>query len=355
MKQVVTRDALALIFALSIAILCQSWFSSLQNPWFLLVTGLAALPFPGPILRQTLIGTAILVGLVFVSAYLNGAASLVVILLWLVFSIIFYNTRPHASGLFTFYWPYLLATFIICLLPSFQVIDIYQTIINVLVGAGIGIACNVLAHQAQFAELFAAAVLPALKQLHHLMSQPYQLPAPASASGAKGEGESTPLFFQPWRNVTPTLLRNYPHWIYYVGFNPGLRAGTRQFLIQLSRAFDACVTGSYWTKKIAQEHQYHELNAALQRVNTTNLELVQILIDYFAMHKVPEAQTDWVTDLAALEALLKSYITVDMNLLEMVPEQLALVIMLHHIKDLRRALLELARALPPLTKPMYTL
>lgn len=342
------RNAFVVALALSLAMLMEWYFKSVQSPWLFLATSLTALPFLGPLLRQSLIGTALLFTLVLSLGLITGTSIAygVAIAAWLILGVVFYYTRPHAEGLFTFYWPYLLAIFMVCLLPTFKVINVPQALFEVLLGSSIGVACNVLIYPGSFASLFSRGILPSLRQLQTLVrEQSYPFANPDRQDG----------FFQPWFDAMHTLLRGYPHWIYYVGFNPGLRAGARRFLIQLNRAFDACLTANFWGAKVLKEHEYHNLHAGFQRVATTNLELVQILIDYFSQHKIPNTQTDWIADMADLEALIKPYVTVDLNVLEMVPEQLALVSTLHHIRDLRRALLELARALPPPPKPRYNL
>ena len=341
------RNALVFTLALGAALLGEAIFPFLQTPWFLLAASLSALSFLGPTLRQGFISVVILIALALGGTLVNGSNITIFIALigWLLLGIIFYCARPCAPGLFIAYWPTCLATFAVLLFPVFKVEPIAHQLAVILLGSLVGLISNLLIYRGSFANLFSRAILPPLRQLHHLVG---------AQSFSSSPNQPNNAAFAPWFRAMHVLLHNYPHWIYYVGFNPGLRAGTRHFLIQLSRAFDACLTAQFYATKVSNEHAHHDLNAAFERVRASNAELVQILIDYFATSTIPATQTDWVSDLAELEMVLKSYITVDITVLEMVPEQLALVSTLHHVSDLRRALLELARALPPPPKPRYT-
>ena len=146
------------------------------------------------------------------------------------------------------------------------------------------------------------------------------------------------------QEVDRALLQNngYPEWIYDVGFNRGLRASFRFFLINLERLADLFKELNFY---ILKYDEFEVLETALLTVLQNNQLLLQSLINYFAEGKMLNQSGDFFQDVEALIALAKQHLAIRPELLEWDEVNSAKLIVIRSASDMRKILLDLCFAI----------
>jgi len=173
------------------------------------------------------------------------------------------------------------------------------------------------------------------------------------------------------RTLERALLERYspyPEGIYKVGFNPGLRAGLRFFLVHLE-----CVVELYFAISstiILHENLKLSESIALQEAMNSeeaqhfknalgyladpivtcmrqNESLLSVLIVFCETHAVTEVSAkDYVSDVTDLEERLRQIIPQNLALLDLSPSSLRVASLVRDIKEVRQVLLQLLASLP---------
>lgn len=138
----------------------------------------------------------------------------------------------------------------------------------------------------------------------------------------------------------------YPEWVYDVGFNPGLRAGFRTFLINLERIATLIFSIEYFIAKDEGKLIGEELADALVIVLRGNQRLLTLLADYFSTGKLTDDKPNYEMDVNALENIMKNYVPDSLELLDVDDSYVRVVTIVRDVKDMRDVLLTLLLSLP---------
>jgi hypothetical protein len=137
----------------------------------------------------------------------------------------------------------------------------------------------------------------------------------------------------------------YPEWVFDFGFNPGLRAGYRFFLIKIEWVTEILFSLHYLFEKIDVQKIFVLQDNFLEVISKNN-ELLEAIIHVFSDKPMINTSSDYMADIDQLEKSVYAMLPRHLELLVMTPDEELLASLLRHMKDLRKLLLELASALP---------
>ncbi|HVE43576.1 MAG TPA: FUSC family protein [Gammaproteobacteria bacterium] len=190
--------------------------------------------------------------------------------------------------------------------------------------------------------VFCAAVVPILELVSECMMLSTQRFLQLSVEQSVFEDKMNMLM----NHLKPPL---YPEWIFELGFNPALRAGSRSFLIQLDQLIEAIFSMYYLISEPADAEMLAPIANSLLEVVQKNQELVVAMICYFQGKEIPVTASDYISDIAVLESVVSEACASLMSL-SMDDAQMVIVDCVRNQKDMRILLLNLTKFLP--TTPM---
>ncbi len=335
------RHALSISVAVLIAFVTNYFYSFSHGSWMVLATLLVSQITRGTPLRQGVLALiAICAGLVV------GDVLLVVVsdpllrlsaisLIFIIIGMFFFNeTTPIATPLNCASIFFLVCLFTVFSMPGSE---LGQRVVDVGVGTLIGMACVQLILPPSVVDEFRAGVVPILSALT-AMSQ--------TLVSCYAVDQATMNINGARCNVEKVLeQRAYPTWAYEIGFNPGLRAGFRFFLVHLERLIE----GMFALSDLVQQpiHLKDEaLRVAIHESLQCNHELFVLLEHYFAENTYPVLTHDLTTDIATLENCLQQVVPPQLALLDVSPDYVILTALVRQIKDNRQRLIQLIDTLP---------
>lgn len=138
----------------------------------------------------------------------------------------------------------------------------------------------------------------------------------------------------------------YPEWVYEQGFNPGLRAGFRYFLIQLERLTDLYFSLHHFLSRGIEDGMLNAIRESLVDCMKNNNALLLSLRQYFIQQSFANHMEDFTSDILLLEKVAGKLMPQSIELLDVSPEYIVLAAIVRDIKDIRQILLKLNAALP---------
>lgn len=229
----------------------------------------------------------------------------------------------------------LLAAVFSSLLPF---IIIHDSFLGCLIGGAIGIVFSIIIFPERFVEAFSRGILPSLRAMDKNL-QELQNVFISSLDDLSAK-------IMKLQRVCLVQTTSYPEWVFSAGFNPGLRAGARFFLIKLEQAQEILCALNYLSLRDLQIELIRDEMALFSQSLQGSHELLNALIEYFQYQRFPILQQDFTGDISELENILQKKIPPKLELLELAPEYLALTAFMRELKDLRQVLLQLIAALP---------
>lgn len=142
------------------------------------------------------------------------------------------------------------------------------------------------------------------------------------------------------------MISGYPEWVYRLGFNPGLRAGFRFFLIHLEHVSDLYFSIDYYEHDRIGADALAEWEPLLSRVKKNNQRLLKTIIDRLQCSSIVKTDENYIDDMSALSEAIKKRIPAHLSLMDVVPDSISLSAYLQDLIDLRHVLLQLVAALP---------
>lgn len=140
--------------------------------------------------------------------------------------------------------------------------------------------------------------------------------------------------------------RVYPEWVFDVGFNPGLRAGFRFFLIKLDQVIETFFSINYLIhRKIAPELMEPLTSNLIETIKRNN-ELILALVHFFQNGTYVDTNENFMGDMTALSENMQNRIPNDLEVLGISPDYIAVTSLVRDIKDMRELLLQLILSLP---------
>lgn len=208
----------------------------------------------------------------------------------------------------------------------------------VVMGGLIGIACGQLILPVRPFREFSQGLLPILQAIKSFNIELANLFVTGNGFNA------VDLAKQEVEKALFTRYGMYPEWVYEVGFNRGLRAGYRFFLVNIERVTEIVFSLNLRASFLKDIELPQALAGELNIVLLKNNELLQQLESYLLSQTFTLSHDDYTSDMAALEGKAKSYIPQRLDLLDTYPDAISLVVLLRDIKDMRQQLLALMLA-----------
>jgi hypothetical protein len=297
-----------------IAITISFFVPTEQAIWLVLTTFFVSQTSPGTPLRQALNYFLIIASALVIAGLIN------IILITIIITICAYITfiyRPLSNKAF-FHLMLFPVVLLIAGVSQPTTPQITEQMMGVLYGAIIGLLFNYLFSALKLKTLFFQGVIPILNALRDDVSE-YQI-------------EKT--------LVSPQSI--YPEWVFETGFNPGLRSSWRFVLIHIERMIELYFSLRYLIANHANHAKLLDMSFALEK----NAELLTILIHYFEDKKIQFSESDYMSDLDALESELQKTIPQHVDAIDFSPDDVAITAIVRAIRDMRTLLLQLVMGLP---------
>ena len=247
---------------------------------------------------------------------------------------------PLRQSLFYVFMIILLAVF----LPASSAGLVQARVQDAVIGGVLGILFGQLVLPVSIHQEFCQGVLPVLRALSRDLNA-------LCESYIQQSGYGEPLFQQQSQVEMALQMKGgmYPEWVYEVGFNRGLRAGFRFFLVNIERLAEVVFSLNYFISRSMDVELVRAAQDDVKRVMEKNDELLQVLIHYFSNQRWHEidSHSDFTSDMLALEKTLNRVVPNTMDLLDISPDYMIFTAMVRDLKDIRGLLLQLVMALPP--------
>lgn len=249
-------------------------------------------------------------------------------------------TRPQIKKNITQFVMIIILLLFAFLLPEQASSDLKENVLAVAIGSVIGILGILIFLRLPVEKMFRKGVLELLEKLSQF-------------------SETLTQYFLQDDSVKKTLQQKkialeealvsmdvYPEWVYELGFNPGLRAGFRFFLIYLERTIEMYFALHYLSRQEIDKQLRDELRGPIAHAMDKNQELLTILINYFASGHLTETTSNFTSDIVALEEKTRQFIPKNIEFLDISPDYITLAAIIRDIKGIRDTLLQLLAALP---------
>ena len=215
--------------------------------------------------------------------------------------------------------------------------SISDYLLSIGAGAAIGVVFNQLFFSIRLDKYFFQGVAPLLASLTQYSA--------ILTQSLIGEA-SIDLLAEKKLQIEKSMLfkySRYPNWVYETGFNPGLRAGWRYFLIHLEQ-----VTEIYFSLDLLAHRRMDvkQLSEFISMSMQKNEELLDMLARYVENQQNVKVASDFTSDMTALEDALRRIVPNQIELLDISPDYMALTALVRTLRDLRGILLQLVMTLP---------
>lgn len=218
--------------------------------------------------------------------------------------------------------------------------DLYTSLVAILLGGLIGTITHFLVFPARLYIKFSQGVVPLLQDLIA-----YEEALSDYFLTLKNKNALMKVKFKIEKSLV--LQQSlYPSWVYDAGFNPGLRAGFRYFLIQLERITELFFAMDYYLMRGLDATLLEKIKQELVVTLQNNNELMRILIAKLNGNKEVMMTADYVGDIKILTEKIAQLVPSHLELLDISPDYISLSAFIQNIKDVRQTLLQLAAALP---------
>lgn len=230
--------------------------------------------------------------------------------------------------------------------PANSFVVLRAQTIDVALGGMVALMCRHALAPSRFDVAFSQGILPVFKLFKRKAAQW------AACLGQAHDG------MRPMQHDHGTLAKaflpqtsHYPEWAYEVGFNPGLRAGVRSFLLNTEWLAELYICVDYLF--VSQGERFasvwdkggHGLVLPLQSVVRNNNKLLSVLIGHFEKNALYDPGTDFTSDMLVLKRKLQSYLPGNIELLDISLDFVLLSMLYQDLDDMRKALLQLAMAI----------
>lgn len=332
-------NALAVFFAY----LMHPYWSFSQEPWLVVTAFLMGQTAVVRIYQQRLNNiSAILIGL-FIATILGFATPSVLYVclffLWVMAGFV-------VSYLLPFNWHrfYMVVNFLlIVLLGTLPIIrfnaSFQARLTDILIGSSIGFFIPLVLIRFDLYRKFRAGILPLLNAFQDYLKlfEIYSMKANEFDRLKKQKAIIEQSF-------NPSL--GYPEWAFALGFNPGLRAGFRYFLLQLERLQEIITVMHLFAANATNHHALKELEPQLNTTLRLNQQLMSDLMGRLNGEAELHHSENFTDDIIALEASFQQIEPAQLALLDSSADSLKLAGLIKAMKDLRQLLFDLLISVP---------
>lgn len=342
------RRALSVTAAVSVAALIAVFSFWSDGNWMVLSAYLVSQTTRGTPFKQGLnslftIIVALLVTFMVSTMSENDDLTLA-ILVTLFFLVAFIELMQGQSqdGVISLLMLFAFVVLISMLFPNQGAFDVRLQLMDVLIGGAIAMLSAQFIFPVRAANEFCLGVLPILSSI-----KSYSI-AFREAYLDKSVPHDLPEKLKIGIELTSYVQHGmYPEWVYEFGFNPGLRAGFRFFLVNIEALMESMMALDYWGRHEVLDGGSATLIEAMNTVMQNNEALLQVLIQRFSEGTLPDkAETDYMSDVAKLEETLKEVVPTRLDILEAMPSKAEISGMVQDVVDIRKILLQLVKGLP---------
>lgn len=344
-KSYAVRHAVTVSIAILLACILQFTVSFSQEGWIVIAAFLVSQTTRGTPLRQGLIYFVITVLGMTIGSFIAATNNqiiidVVTISVFIISGMIVFIKRPLANNpLYTFLL-FMLVYFIALMMPTISLMDYQYRLFDTVIGAVIAMVISGIVLPVKLGAEFADGVLPAFRAFDGYIKAVMDV---AVDNGARKKLSEKIVAIE---NVLQRQSGAYPEWVYEVGFNRGLRAGFRFFLLSIERIADNLMSLNFLLSRLQDHTLLESVSAELTDVMLHNQQLLAVIVDYFATQKLPLHTADFTTDVAELEKVVQRMLPAHIEFLDMSPNYIILTAIMRDIRDLRQILLSLVMALP---------
>lgn len=337
------QHAVSVSVAVIVSIFVNYFFSFSNTGWIVLTAFLIGQTTRGTPLRQSYVLLITIIAVIIITDFLlkhvdNIFADCILACIFIFSSSIAFLNRPLANETYYSIIFFSLILLIAILIPENPQSILQFKIIDVLVGALIGILSGSLIFPVKVMKEFRHGVIPVLDELIAYSEE--------LVKSFKNHDQHFLTKKKLEMNIAlETQSGAYPKWVYEPGFNPGLRSGFRFFLIHLERLMEIFFSLNYWTHYSTQNEMVN-LSVAMSDSMQKNVELLKILKNFFTNSALVTTKSDYTSDMTKLEDTLRTIVPGNLELLDISFDYVMLTACVRDIKDMRQILLQLVMALP---------
>jgi|GEM_PF-1322617 hypothetical protein len=345
-KSFYLRQALSVGLTVFVSVIVNSQYSYSGEYWVVLSAFMVSQTTRGTPVRQGMIFFLIMIAAIIVSAFLmtsveqNQAVYLLLAILFVISSYLAFLDRPQANKTFFLMVYFSIIMLIATLSPIHSGQYMQNRVFDALIGAVIGIMGGMIIFPARINEEFTKGIIPILNALNS-----YSQVMKDSIQGVGRLDEGIIRKKLEVENTLQTQHGMYPEWVYETGFNRGVRAGLRFFLVNLERITEVLFSMEYILYQDADPLIFQALSDEIANVMSKNQELLGMLIDYFQYNRLTDAKSDFTSDIAELEKSMQRIMPTSLELLEISPARTLITAFVRDLRDLRGLILQLVMAL----------
>lgn len=340
------QHAFVVAASVFIAVLVNRHAAFSKEAWIILSAFLVTQTTIGTPFRQGFIVILAMISAIFIGSmlkyYVINSLILysILALIFMVGSFLAYINRFQSVKLYFAFIIFVFILVIVILAPEKHIHPIHYRIYDVLIGALIGMICSIIVSPIKLEHEFAKGVTPLLKKLIDYSSS-------LSKVFLKHEKPLADVLAEKNR-VKETLQARegiYPEWVYEVGFNPGLRAGFRFFLLKLEQMTELFFSLDYLILHPIDANLLQDMDHFIAGSMEKNTELLTAIIAYF-QGSTKALKGDLMSDVVNLENALRHVVPDNVELINVSDDYIILTAFVRNIKDIRLLLLQLLQALP---------
>jgi hypothetical protein len=322
-------------------------YSFSNEGWIMIAAFISGQTTRGTPFKQSLYFTAIIFAAVILSTPLMQVFSVGILMqvlaccIFIGAGLIVFYRRPLQET--TYFYIILLPLILMFALfiPTHDQLNLYDRLIDILIGAAIGIACAQIIFPVRPYKDFAHTLSPILNALAAYTS--------AVSKYLLTDNNS----LQHERVLMELALQSsgklYPEWVFETGYNPGLRSGYRYFLINLERISELLFSLDYLLGTGIKANLSNEMRICFADVVQLNSELIQTLAKKLNGETVEYSSANYIEDIDRLENEMQSQLPVGLELLSFTQENIQIVNVARDLKDMRTLLMQLLLSLPETT------
>lgn len=341
------HHALAASLGVFSAFIINYYYSFSNEYWIVLAAFLVCQTTRGtPVKQAMIIFLTMIAALIISSLLLMGINnhSVIYIFLTLLFIVSTYLNFIYRSP--SNKWVFLAILFSVVVLiatlsPVMSPEFMQNRLMDVVIGAFIGMICSFIIAPVKLEYEFSKGVIPIL----NCFNEYSQALTDALLARVSDKDDISSIRIRI-ENALQENPDKYPVWVYEVGFNRGLRSGFRFFLVNIERIAEVYFSMDCLMSRGMDSLILKELNGTIENVMQKNQELLSILIGYFQQKKIEYTQSDFTSDIIELEKALHRIVPDNIEVLDISPNFLLITAFIRDMKDLRGLLLQLVMALP---------
>lgn len=341
------RRLFSAMLAIAFAILAGRYFAAQYAVWVVLAALVVSQTTQGTPARQGWLAIFMMAaGLIASASLLEGvqqplwAAVICLAIVTVCASMVYWKAPLSVISVYQWYLLPIVMLTVIFIFSRTQH-DLVKVLSAICVGGFIGMTFSLLVLPVMPSAEFKAGLLPTLRVLRDATSALCD-----AAVSQNTEDKMLRSAFIAMENMIATRQYHYPEWVFEFGFNYGLRAGFRFFLIQMDKVGDQLFAMHYLFIHKMDVSLLSEIAEDVANALQKNQELLEVLISYFTNGKIGETQSDFTHDITELKNSLRSVVPDYAEWLDISPDYINLTAFVRGIQDIREMLLQLVIALP---------